>query len=169
MSQTTQRILIVEDEAIVALDIRSQLEGLGYTVVGQAATALQAQEVVAQLQPDLVLMDIHLQGEGDGIDAAHQIRQREVVPVVFLTAYADADTLSRAKDVQPYGYIVKLFGENDLQTTIQIALHKGQMDIMLRRSHEEALAVLDAQCQGTVLLDAQGHVLFVSRAAPRSN
>jgi DNA-binding NtrC family response regulator len=167
MTLTTQRILIVEDEAIVALDIRSQLEGLGYTVVGQAATARQACEMADRLQPDLVLMDIHLQGEGDGIEAAHQIRLRRPVPVVFLTAYADSETLSRAKDVQPYGYIVKPFSEQDLHTTIQIALHKGQTDRVLQQSHEDMLAVLDAQRQGTILVDAKGCVMFLSRAARR--
>ena len=109
MEETTSRILVVEDEAIVALDIRTQLERLGYTVVGTAATVQQACRMADEFQPDLVLMDIHLQGEGDGIDAAGQIRRGRAVPVVFLTAYADCKTLARAKRVQPYGYIVKPF------------------------------------------------------------
>jgi PAS domain S-box-containing protein len=167
MEETASRILVVEDEAIVALDIRTQLERLGYTVVGTAGTVPQACQMAVELQPDLVLMDIHLQSGGDGIDAAEAIRRGRAVPVVFLTAYADSETLARAKRVQPYGYIVKPFTEADLRTTIEIALHKGEIDRALQQSREDMLTLLDVQRHGTILVDGQGCVTFLSRAARR--
>jgi len=165
MDETPSRILVVEDEAIVALDIRTQLEQLGYTVVGTAAHVAQACQMANESQPDLVLMDIHLQGKGDGIDAAGKIRRNRPVPVVFLTAYADSSTLARAKQVEPYGYIVKPFNEGDLRTTIEIALHKGKIDRELERSREDLRTILDVQRHGTVQVDAQGCVTYLSRAA----
>jgi DNA-binding NtrC family response regulator len=167
MPETPQRVLIVEDEAIVALDIRRQLESLGYEVVGTAATSQKAREMARQSLPDIVLMDIHLADGGDGIETARQIRCDRPVPVVFLTAYADPETLTRAKETQPYGYIVKPFHEDDLRTTVEIALHKGRIDDALRKSHENLLAILDVQRQGTILIETHGRVTFCSRAARR--
>jgi len=97
------KIVVVEDEAVVALDIKSKLEAAGYIVAGIAASGEEAVELVGQVNPDLVLMDIRLRGKVDGIDAARQIRARHDLPVVYLTAYADEMTLERAKVTEPYG------------------------------------------------------------------
>jgi CheY-like chemotaxis protein len=107
MAQVT--ILIVEDENIVALDIQSRVASLGYTVVAMARSGEQAIEKVAETHPDLVLMDIRLKGALDGVQAAEHIRARFDIPVVYVTAYADEETLQWAKVTEPYGYILKPF------------------------------------------------------------
>lgn len=117
-------ILVVEDEAIVSKDIQNSLVKLGYSVVGAAATAERAIELVREQQPDLILMDIMLKGDLTGIDAAEVIRKEFSIPVIFLTAYADESTLEKAKVTEPYGYIIKPFKEIDLQTSIEMALYK---------------------------------------------
>ena len=165
MPENAAKILIVEDEQIVAVDIESTLQRLGYQVVGAAASGEDACRMAVALEPDLVLMDVRIEGPMDGIEAAGRIRRTREVPVVFLTAYADVDTLKRAKLTEPYGYIVKPFAEHDLQATIQVALHKGGVDRRLRESHENLRTILDAQRHGTVLLDADGRIRFASRTA----
>ena len=106
------QVLIVEDEAIVSMDLRYRLEALGYTVTAEAKSGEEAVESASSLQPDLVLMDIGLSGEIDGIDAAAQIRDQFDVPVVYLTDHADVATLKRAKLTEPFGYIVKPYLES---------------------------------------------------------
>lgn len=130
---TKPRILIVEDEAIVAMHIASQLELLGYQVAGTAATAEAALGLAEKERPDLVLMDVRLQGPNDGIVAAHQIRDRYRLPVVFLTAYAEDSTLERAKLAEPFGYILKPFEDRELKTVIEMALYKHKADEEIRR------------------------------------
>lgn len=118
------RILVVEDEAIVAMVIKKRLVNLGYSVSGVAATGKDAITKVEGTFPDLVLMDIMLKGDMDGIEAADEIRKRFSIPVVYLTAHSDEKTLERAKQTEPYGYILKPFTEKDLSTNIEIAIHK---------------------------------------------
>ncbi|SET12090.1 CheY chemotaxis protein or a CheY-like REC (receiver) domain [Methanococcoides vulcani] len=118
------RILVVEDEAIVAMAIKKRLMTLGYSVSGVAATGKDAITKVEGTFPDLVLMDIMLKGDMDGIEAAGEIRKRFSIPVVYLTAHSDEKTLERAKQTEPYGYILKPFTERDLSSNIEIAIHK---------------------------------------------
>ena len=159
------RIGLVEDEVVVAMDIQAQLERLGYKVVSSARTASKGIAQARAERPDLVLMDIQLAGERDGISAAEEIRQSLAIPVVFLTAFADESSLDRAKEVSPYGYIVKPFDEHDLETTIEVALSRARAEASLERSHADLMAVLDAQRQGTVAVDGTGRVTFLSRVA----
>ena len=121
-------VLVVEDESIVSKDIQHSLKKLGYSVVGAAATGEKAIELATSALPDIILMDIMLKGEMNGIEAADQIRKTKSIPVIFLTAYADEATLSKAKITEPYGYILKPFKEVDLYTTIEIALSKVKKD-----------------------------------------
>lgn len=123
-----KKILIVEDEAIVAEDIRRTLEKLGYQVMGVVATGEAAVARVTADRPDLVLMDVVLQGELSGIETAASLRQEHQVPVVYLTAYADPATLERAKLTEPFGYLLKPFKEKDLHTAIEIALYKSRAE-----------------------------------------
>ena len=121
---TDERILIVEDEGIVALDLANQLERLGYKVVGTAVEGPDALDQIAGLQPDLILMDIRLAGEMDGITVADVVRTEYQIPVVFLTAHSDDETLARAKLSEPYGYLIKPFDVRELRSVIEIALFK---------------------------------------------
>ena len=130
------KILIVEDENIVALNLQTRLKSLGYQVAGMASTGEDAVKKCAETMPDLVLMDIMLRGEMDGVAAADQIREKYHVPVVYLTAYADDVTLERAKVTEPFGYMLKPFEVKEIRTTIEIALYKHRMDRLLQESEE---------------------------------
>ena len=122
------QILVVEDENIVALEIQSRLEGLGYVVLAIASSGEEAIQKAEETNPDLVLMDIKLKGDMDGIETAEEIRTRFNLPVVYLTAYAEENTLQRAKITAPYGYILKPFEERELHANIEIAIYKHQME-----------------------------------------
>ncbi len=130
------RVLVVEDEIIVARDIENRLNNLGYAVVGLASTGEEAVRAALEAVPDLVLMDIMLKGDMDGIQAAEQINRELDVPVVYLTAYADETTLERAKITGPFGYIVKPFEQRGLHTTIETALYKHMLEKKLKVSEE---------------------------------
>jgi len=121
-------VLVVEDEGVTALDISQSLQHLGYGVLGTCDTGEAAVQRAGELKPDLILMDIMLKGTMDGITAAAQIRAQRNVPVVFLTAYADEGTLSRAKITDPYGYVLKPFEEAELRTAIELAMHRRERE-----------------------------------------
>ena len=140
--QTT--VLIVEDENIVALDLKRRLEKLGYAVVGMASTGEKALSLFSRYKPDVILMDIHIKGSRDGIETAHQINQLANVPVIFLTAYADDETLARARQTHPYGYLLKPYSERDLHTTIQVTLERYKVDEKLRKSEVHFRLALEA-------------------------
>lgn len=129
-------IFIVEDESIVAKDIQNSLTKLGYNVVGTANNGKDAIERITDLAPDLVLMDIMIKGGLTGIDVSEKIREKMNIPVIFLTAYADEGTLSRAKITEPYGYILKPFKEIDLHSTIEMAVYKHQKDAELIKERD---------------------------------
>ena len=116
------QVLVVEDEAIVSMDLRYKLEAMGYSVPAAVSSGEEAVEAASQLHPDVVLMDIGLSGEMDGIDAAAQIRDQFDVPVVYVTAYIDKATLERAQTTEPSGYIIKPFDDAKLQATIEMAI-----------------------------------------------
>ena len=127
------KILVVEDEVIVAADIAGRLKKLGYAVTATVSSGEEAIEKVAENPPDLVLMDIVLKGHMDGVTAAEKIRINTNVPTVFLTAYADDKTLQRAKLTNPFGYIIKPFQQNDLRVAIEIALHRHEIETKMRQ------------------------------------
>jgi CheY-like chemotaxis protein len=116
------KILLAEDENIVALDIKSRLIGLGYAVPAVVSSGEDAIRKTAETRPDLVLMDIKLKGEMDGIETAAQIKARFGIPVIYLTAYVDNDTMQRAKQTEPLGYVTKPYEEEDLGRSIEMAL-----------------------------------------------
>jgi PAS domain S-box-containing protein len=158
------RILVVEDEAIVARDVARQLTLLGYEPVAQTSLGEQALVLAEQLRPDLVLMDIQLAGEMDGIAAAQAIRERLAIPVVFLTAFVGDATLERAKVTEPFGYIGKPFQDRELRTVIEMALYKHQAETRLRNSQEELAAILRTAIDGFCIVDAEGRFLEVNEA-----
>jgi CheY-like chemotaxis protein len=118
------RILVVEDEHIVAMGIKRMLKELGYTVTGIASSGEDAISKAESTFPDVVLMDIMLKGEMDGVEASEKIRSRFNIPVVYLTAYSDDKILNRAKRTEPFGYIIKPFDEKDLYSSIEVALQR---------------------------------------------
>jgi CheY-like chemotaxis protein len=125
MSVTRQeKILVVEDDTIIAITIEGRLKQFGYKVVGRASTAQDAIKKTIEFEPDLVLMDIHLKGPIDGIEAAQTIYGIYNIPVVYLTAFSDENTLERAQKTSPFGYIVKPFSDSTLKTSIKMALLK---------------------------------------------
>lgn len=133
----TATILVVEDEVIIGMDIKNSLKKLGYNVPAVVATGEKAIEKAAIIQPDLILMDIMLKGAMDGVEAAEKIRTQLRLPVVFLTAHSDHTTLQRAKQTEPFGYIVKPFQEKDLHTTVEIALARCKAESEIRKALEK--------------------------------
>ncbi|WP_088890823.1 hybrid sensor histidine kinase/response regulator [Leptolyngbya ohadii] len=132
-----EKILVVEDERIVARDIEKRLKKLGYVVPASVASGEDAIQKVAELRPELVLMDIRLKGQMDGVEAAEKIRSDFDTPVVYLTAYADEVTLQRAKATEPFGYIVKPFDERDLHVAIEVALRRQLSETAIRVALEK--------------------------------
>jgi signal transduction histidine kinase len=128
------RIMVVEDERIVAMHLRQQLIKLGYDVPAPLASGDVALQQVEQMQPDLILMDIHIDGQVDGIETAARLPRKYHIPVIYLTAYSEPATLERARATKPYGYLIKPFSERELHATIQMALERTRAEQMERHS-----------------------------------
>ena len=160
-----ERILIVEDEKIISLDLQRRLEKFEYNVVGLCTTGTEAVEKTGELLPDIILMDIMLAGDVDGIDAAKLIKDQYQIPVIFLTAYADEKTLERAKMAEPFGYILKPFKEKELYTTIDIALYKHKVDKTLKRQERRFSAILHSIADGIIATDNEKKIQFLNPVA----
>jgi CheY-like chemotaxis protein len=130
------RILIVEDEAIIAMEIENQLQSLGYEVTSIVDTGEKAIKKADEDKPDLILMDIRIKGEMDGIDTAEEIRNRFGIPVIFSTAYLDKKRIERAKITMPFGYVLKPMQERDLKVTIEMAMYVSKVDLERRKAEE---------------------------------
>ena len=163
----TKKILLVEDETIVARDIEHMLQGLGYKVVDVLTDGFQSIEAAKKLKPDLVLMDIRLKGKIDGIEAAHQIYNQLNIPIVYITAHADANTVKRAKVTEPFGYILKPFDEKELQTTIEIALYKFKMQTKLKERERWLSTILKSIDNGVITTNKKGDVTFMNPLAEK--
>jgi two-component system, cell cycle sensor histidine kinase and response regulator CckA len=159
------RILVVEDERIVAKDIQVKLKSFGYAVPAVASSAEEALQAISAYRPDLVLMDIVLKGKEDGVEAAHQIHEVYDVPVVYLTAYTDSQTLDRAKETAPFGYILKPFKERDLQIAVEMALYKHGMERRLREHEEWLNTTLESIGDAVIATDVTGIVQFMNAPA----
>lgn len=131
------RVIIVEDEWIIADDLEKRLVGMGYRVDAKAASGLKALDLIDHHKPDLVLMDIRLRGGMDGIEAAHIVRKQYQIPIVFLTAFSSTQLIERAKLAEPMGYLLKPVRSRELNTAIEIALHKSQVASRTSRSREK--------------------------------
>ncbi|MHC1697807.1 MAG: PAS domain S-box protein [Geobacteraceae bacterium] len=159
------RILIVEDELIIAKGIEKRLVAQGYVATGTATSGVEAVEMALETLPDLILMDINLPGTMDGVMAAEKIRSLADIPVIFLTAYTDFDTLARAKISEPFGYIVKPFQDITLKSAIEMGLYKHRMESRLRRSEERLSTTLKSIGDGVISTDRKGVVSFVNPIA----
>ena len=170
------RVLVVEDENIVALDIERGLKRLGYDVSAVVNNGKDAIREVSTNPPDLILMDIQIQGNIDGIETAGEIHKHFNVPVVFLTAYADEATLQRAKAVEPYGYLLKPFDETELHTAVEVVLQKHKSIRIKETQSQEALLLSEARFKLFVdsnkdyalyMLDKSGNVMSWNAGAER--
>jgi PAS domain S-box-containing protein len=161
------RILVVEDEGLSALSIKNCLEDMGYSVPCVAATGPEAIAKAADTEPDLVIMDVRLKGAMDGIEAAGLIRKAFRIPIIYLTAFADDDTLERAKATMPYAFVVKPLDERALGAAIKMSLHKASLEREFRETKERLETILRCAGDGIVVAGANGMVSFLNPAALR--
>lgn len=161
------RLLIVEDERIVAMDLRQRLERFGYEVVDIAASGKKAVELVEEHHPDMVLMDIRIQGDMDGIQTAGMLRDRFDMPHIYITAHRDDETIGRAKHTEPFGYLLKPFNDREIQTTIEMAVHKHEMSLKLKQSERKFRSLIQNSNDVIALLDHNGVFQFASPSVGR--
>jgi PAS domain S-box-containing protein len=159
------RILIVEDEGLIALDLKRKLEQVGYTVPAIHNNASDAIQSIERIRPDLVLMDIRLRGPQDGIQAAATIRERFRLPVMFVSAHSDRATLDRARAAEPFGYIVKPFHGVDFQAPIEMALWRHKMEQKLRVSESWLSATFENVADALIATDGEGKIAFMNKRA----
>lgn len=163
---TNEKIMIVEDEKIVALDIKDSLEHFGYSVPCMADSGEDAIKFIDQYRPDLILMDIVLKGKIDGIEAAKEIRDNYNIPVIYLTAYSDEKTLQRAKLTEPFGHILKPFDERELRTNIEIALYKQEKEKEKQFNREKCVnSLLDNIGDAVISTDINGNIKYINPLA----
>lgn len=143
------KILIVEDEKIVALDLKRRLTKLGYQVTGMVASGEKALTLVDHELPNIVLMDIHIQGDMDGIETAARLQKLHSIPIIYLTAYSEEKTVARAKTTKPYGYLLKPFSDRELHIIIQVSIERFENDIQLKKKEEHFRLALEAARLGT--------------------
>lgn len=167
VEQDSPRILIVEDDRVVALDLKGTLAELGYAVAGTATRGEDAIDQVQRLQPDLILMDIRLSGKIDGIQAAHVIRTMADVPIIYLTAHSDRDTLLRATSTIASGYLIKPYKATELRCAIEVALHKHQFDLRMRTNELWLSTTLQSLDDAVIATDTAGRVRLMNRTAER--
>jgi PAS domain S-box-containing protein len=161
------KLLIVEDEPIVALDLQQELESFGCEVVALAQSADEALMAVEECQPDLALMDLHIIGSLDGIQTARLLRDAYQLPSIFLTAYSDDATIARAVREMPYGYLTKPFQTRELKATLQVALHKAKVDAGLRKAHGKISSTVDGMHEALLTVTLAGDIQFMNSAAER--
>lgn len=159
---TPSRILVVEDESIVAFNLQQRLIQMGYDVPAIAVSGQESIDLVAQTSPDLVLMDIHIQGDMDGIEVAAHLQNSHSVPVIYLTAYSEDSTLERARRTRPYGYLLKPFSERELHATIQMAFERHKLENELTDKQRLLEQALDAASMGVMELDCTSNQITPS-------
>lgn len=164
---TSKRLLIVEDERIVAMDLRMRLEKMGHKVLGSVANGNDAMQLATEHRPDLILMDIRIEGDKDGIDTADIIRRTLHIPHIFLTAHSDQATIERAKKTDPDGYILKPFTDRDIALNIQIADQRAIFRNELRLSELKFRSLIQNGSDAIFQIDESGSILFVSPAVKR--
>ncbi|ULA66176.1 MAG: Putative Response regulator [Nitrospira sp.] len=160
-----EKILIVDDEVVVAEDIRRQLRSLGYVVVGVVASGSEAVHQAGEHRPDLILMDIKLKGPLDGIDTARTIQSRYGIPVIYLTAFSDEDTLERARHTLPLAYLIKPFVSSDLRAALELALFRQRVLRIAEQRGRWLDSVVQSMKDAVVTVDPQGKVTLLNPAA----
>lgn len=160
-----EKILIVDDEAVVAEDIRRQLRALGYVVVGVVDSGSEAVELAGEHRPDLILMDIKLKGPLDGIEAARTIQSHYGIPVIYVTAFSDEDTLERARYTLPLAYLIKPFVSSDLRAALELALFRHRVFRIAEQRGRWLDSVLQSMRDAVVTIDPHGKVTLLNPAA----
>lgn len=163
----TARLLIVEDEALIAADLADALEQQGFSIVGIVGTGSAARAAAVEHRPDLTLLDIHLRGRQDGVEVARELRRHEL-PFVFLTANSDPGTLSRAEAVEPYGYLVKPFDERTLHATVRMALYRAQAEAERRQRRAMMASAVDRIERPVIGVGRDGTVRWTNAPAHRA-
>lgn len=161
------RLLIVEDESLVARDIENMATSQGYEVCGIAASAEQALALANETRPDIILMDVIIRGALDGIAVAEKIWDAYHIPIIYVTAYADEHTLKRAKITEPFGYILKPFDERELKIAIEMAYYKSRMGMKLKEREEWLSALLRSIGDGVIATDRSGMITFMNPLAEK--
>jgi len=159
------RILVVEDEAIIAKDLEWRLKSMGYEVPFVVASGEEAITRAEESKPDLILMDIMLPGAIDGIEAANQIRAKADIPIIYLTAYVDEEILERAKITEPFGYLIKPIGDRELHSNIELSIHKHKIDKKLRENEKWLSTVLSSIGDAVITTDTKGYIMSINPAA----
>lgn len=157
----SKRVLIVEDESIVALEIQERLMGFGYMAI-IVSSGEEAIKKAGEFHPDIILMDIMLKGGMDGIEAAGRIRKSMDIPIVYLTAFSDETTIERAKNTQPFGYLIKPFQARELNVTLELALYKHYMERRLRESEKWLNATLKSIGDAVITTDGKGIIKLIN-------
>jgi PAS domain S-box-containing protein len=150
-----KKIMIVEDEAVIALRLEQRVAEMGYEVIGTSYTGEDSMKKARSLLPDLILMDVMISGDLDGIDAAKIVKDELDIPVIFMTAYTEDQIIERAKEVEPYGYIIKPIRERELKATIEIALYKKKMEKRLQESEEKYRQLFETISDAIIIFDGE--------------
>lgn len=159
------KVLIVEDEPIVAMDLKQEVEGLGYEVLGMAESGDEALMVVQSAVPDLALMDVQITGSLDGIQTARMLRNWYHVPSVFLTSHSDNTTVARAARAVPYGYLTKPFKSDELRATLRVGVERARADAREQAERQQVAETFNGMSEGIVTVSCRGNVRFMNYAA----
>lgn len=162
---TEKQILVVEDEAITAMDIQRRLKSLGYQVPVIVCSGEEAIEKAKENKPDLVLMDINLYGGMNGIEAASKIHSFSDIPIIYLTAYSDNETLQRAKITEPFAYMIKPFKDRDLQLNLEIAFYKYAMEKKLKENNQWLISIIESIGDAVIATDPEGMIKLMNPIA----
>lgn len=163
----SKKILIVEDESIIGLDIASKLERNGYDVIGLAVDDEEVRKILERVVPDLILMDINLKGTVDGIDLVMEIHEKRLIPVVYITSYSDSATISRSMETTPYGYIIKPFTTQTLLVTVSLSFIRMELEKSISEKTALITGVLDNISDGIAVVDESGDIALVNKALCR--
>ena len=163
--KTDRKVFIVEDEIITAMEIKDRLQSLGFQVTGEAASGEEALVKIDREPPDLVLMDIKLKGEMDGVETGQHIKERYDIPITYLSAFSDDKTIARARETQPFSYLLKPFSEKELKTSIQLAVERKELENRMKQNEHWLMTMINHHPHAVVMLDAEGKIRNLNRKA----